>query len=111
MLPSSDEVDSLKAFPFLSDNCLLDSLKKELPTYLSKAADVSPEYDPVALWTSHTEDLPNWFHAVKMVFLVQPSSAGAERAFSILSNTFGDRQDNCLEDYVEISLMLQCNNR
>ena len=45
------------------------------------------------------------------VLLVQPSSAGAERAFFfLLSNSFGCRQDNSLQDYIEASLMLQYNN-
>ena len=35
-----------------------------------------------------------------------PSSAAVERAFSLLANSFGDRQQNALEDYVEASVML-----
>ena len=38
--------------------------------------------------------------------LIQPSSAAAERAFF---NTFTDRQDNTLQDYLESSVMLQYN--
>ena len=41
--------------------------------------------------------------------VIQPSSAAAERAFSILNNTFTDRQDNTLQDYLESSVMLQYN--
>ena len=41
--------------------------------------------------------------------LIQPSSAGAERAFSILNNIFTDRQDNASQDYLESSVMLQYN--
>ena len=41
--------------------------------------------------------------------LIQPSSAVAERVFSILNNTFTDRQDNTLQDYLESSVMLQYN--
>ena len=33
--------------------------------------------------------------------LVQPSSAASERVFSLLSETFGKRQNNSPEDYVE----------
>ena len=79
--------------------------------YLSKAADVSPEYDPIAWCTNHAKDLPNWSRAVEKIFLVQPSSAGAERVFPVLSNMFGEQQENCLEDYIEASPLLQNNKR
>ena len=46
-----------------------------------------------------------------MLLLVQPSSAAAERAFSILSNSFTDTQRSSLEDYIEISIMIQYNNK
>ena len=50
---------------------------------------------------------PNWATAACLLLLIQPSSAVAERAFSILSSLFGDCQDCPLQDYVEASLMLQ----
>ena len=43
--------------------------------------------------------------------LVQPSSATAERVFSLLGQTFGDQRQNALEDLVEASVMLQFNSR
>ena len=46
----------------------------------------------------------------KNVLLVQPSSAAAERVFSILSSSFTERQTSSLEDYIETSVMLQYNN-
>ena len=47
--------------------------------------------------------------AFKLVLLVQPSSAAAERVFSLLQNSFSQRQSSSLEDYIETSLMLQYN--
>ena len=47
--------------------------------------------------------------AAQKVLLVQPSSASAEHAFSLLKNSFNEQQMNSLEDYVEASLMLQFN--
>ena len=44
--------------------------------------------------------------AALKVLLVQPSSAAAGRVFSLLSDSFSDRQQNCLEDCVEASLMI-----
>ena len=54
--------------------------------------------------------LSYWSTAAQKVFLVQPSSAAAERVFSIL-NRFSDTQTNFLEDYVESTLMLQYNHQ
>ena len=53
--------------------------------------------------------LPNWSSICKSVLLVQPSSATAERVFSILTNSFTDRQEHSLKDYIETSVMLQYN--
>ena len=50
MQPTANSVDSLKAFPFLDKQEVIDGLKKELPQYLAKAADVSSEIDPVDWW-------------------------------------------------------------
>ena len=45
-----------------------------------------------------------------MVLLVQSSSAAAERIFSLLSNSFTERQMSSLEDYIETSIMIQHDN-
>ena len=57
------------------------------------------------------EKLPNWATAYKKIVLCQPSSAATERIFSILKNSFNADQNLALEDYIELSLMLQCNKR
>ena len=62
-------------------------------------------------WKSNETVLPNWGGAAKKALLVQPSSAASERVFSLLNNTFGKKQNNSLEDYVESCIMLQYNNR
>ena len=45
------------------------------------------------------------------VLLVQPSSVAAERVFSLLNNAFHSQQESSLEDYLELSVMLQYNYR
>jgi hypothetical protein len=55
--------------------------------------------------------LPTWSDTAKKILLIQPSSAAAERVFSLLRNTFNEQQNSCLEDYLETSLMLQYNKR
>ena len=109
--PNATSVNSLAAFSFLNHDELLSGLKEELPTYLAIATDVAPDIDPLEWWKHHENDLPKWASALCKVLLVQPSSVGAERAFSLLTNSFGSRQDHSLQHYIETSLMLQYNNR
>ena len=56
--------------------------------YLAAAKDVSDQVDPVEWWKAHAGVLKNWAKASRLVILVQPSSATAERVFSILSQPF-----------------------
>ena len=58
-------------------------------------------------WSGQEWALPNWLAAVKKILLTQPSSASAERVFSILQNTFSKQQDAALEETVEASVMLR----
>ena len=109
--PVAADVDLLSVFLFINV-ASVEGLKAELPIYLVRAAHMNPQnFDAVEWWKQNEDQLPQWSLAAKMVFLVQPSSAASERVFSILNNSFGDRQQNSLEDYVESSIMLQYNNR
>lgn len=54
--------------------------------------------------------LPCWSNAVKKVLTIQPSSAAAERVFSLLNSGFGDLQENLLKDYIETLVMLRYNH-
>lgn len=73
--------------------------------------DVCDQVDAVGWWKVHQSDLPNWSSAFKLVTLVQPSSAAAERVFSLLTSSFTVQQESSLEDYVQLSVMLQYNSR
>ena len=53
-------------------------------------------------------ELPKWVNDFRLELLVQPSSAAAERVFSILQR-FTAQQQSSLEDYLELSVMLQYN--
>ena len=102
-------VDSLATFPFLT--LALPALKEEFPHYIAAAEDIDSSYNPLTFWKGHEDDLPNWSKAARQVLLVQPSSASSERVFSLLRNSFGERQHSSLQDYIEASLMLQYNKR
>ena len=93
---------------------LLDRLKAPTPADIArprKRADVSEEFDPLDWWKRNSSTLPHWSACAKKILLIQPSSAAAERVFSLLKASFGDQQESCLQDYVQTSLMLQYNKR
>ena len=110
LYPSTADIDTLLQFPFV-DSALTECLKTELPSYLSAAEDLSPDYDIIQWWKTHEPELPNWANVCKLILLVQPSSAAAERVFSLLQNTFSRQQYRSLEDYIVLSVMLQYNSR
>ena len=104
MKPVAADVDAMCNFPFLNEPPINTSLKSELGTYISKAEDVASDVDIPLWWKNAEADLPAWASAAQKVLLVQPSSSIAERAFSLLANSFNNQQMNSLEDYVQISL-------
>ena len=108
MQSSATSLDCLVVIPFL-DAVMLQNIKAELPIYLTKAADISPDYDPLQWWRMNSTALPYWSAALRKILLVQPSSAAAERVFSLLNSSFNDRQYESLQDYIELSLMYQYN--
>ena len=106
--PSATDIDCLKAFPFLSSQETIDGLKMEIPMYMAASEDVSTEIDLIAWWKRHVIEFPKWANALKKVLFVQPSSAAAERIFSILQRLTAQQQSS-LEDYIKLSVMLQFN--
>ncbi len=106
--PTPAEIDTMKAFSFIEDD-LITRLKEELPRYKAAVEDVSQDIDTTKWWKDHGSELPAWAEACKLVLLVQHSSAAAERVFSLLQNSFSERQNSALEDYISLSVMLQYN--
>ena len=109
--PTATDIDSLRRFTFLDSDPVIDGLKSELSAYKAAAEGLSVQTDPITWWKMHESDLHNWAKAFKLILLVQPSSAASERVFSILSNSFSDHQESSLEDYIQLSVMLQYNYR
>ena len=108
--PDAQALNSVKAFPFLDSETIMDGLKQELPSYQAKVMDLDPAIDILQWWHQNECDLPCWAAAARKVFLVQPSSAASERVFSLLKSSFSSQQQNSLQDYIEVSLMLQYNS-
>ena len=73
----------------------MDGLCQELLAYFarqSRAEGVSFKADSISdlaakkveWWRQNEDNLPHWVGAVKMVLLLQPTSAAAEQVFSLL---------------------------
>ena len=71
----------LACIPFIDDTERA-GLKDELPTYLSKVADLDDAYDPLKWWKLNASALPCWSQVAQKFLLVQPSAAAAESLFT-----------------------------
>ena len=107
--PTRSDIDGIRIFPFLNSG-MIENLKGELPKYLAAAEDISPDIDKCGWRNRHEKDLPNRSKACKCLLPLQPSSGAAERVFSMLSNSFNNKQTMAMQDYIEISIMLQYNS-
>lgn len=65
----------------------------------------------IAFWLKYKEKIPHLYSLCHYLITFPPSSAAVERLFSMLQNSFGNKQTGSLEDYVELSLMYQFNDR
>ena len=106
--PNAASVEELRKFKFLNTDATIRGLVNELPRYLAVADGtvIEEENEKVRWWVRHAHALPNWSGVVKQLLLVQPSSASAERVFSLMKHFFTRRQENALEETVEASVML-----
>lgn len=80
--PIAADIDSLNSIEFLSGE--IEILKQELPIYLTKTANVDCNVDILEWWKGNSPYIPHWSEAAQKIFLIQPSSAAAERVFSIM---------------------------
>ena len=106
--PECASLSSLSCIPFVTTS-ILDELYEEFPKYVPLVDEISPEYTTLEFWRDNAVALPKWSESARTVMLLQPSSAAAEHVFSLLNNSFGTQQLSSLEDYLEVSLMLQHN--
>jgi hypothetical protein len=124
--PDAETVDEIAAaFAFFQHpdfRAVSDGMKSELATYaahLERIPPLSRRKDPeghdtfktLRWWRGRIKSLPNWVLALRGVLAHSPSSAAAERVFSILNNSFDNDQKRAKADYMEISLQLQYNKR
>ena len=113
-------IDRMSVITPLNALNMLDGMKKELPLYLSAAAN-SPTFDKGSVadytdailgwWRAHGSLFKAWALAARIVFAISPNSASCERVFSLLERLFGDQQIRSLADLLQASLMLNYNKR
>lgn len=111
MQPDAAAVDTLRCVPFFDADNVIQPLQGELAAYQALTDDVAAEINVLEWWSQHSKEIPSWASACKQILLLQPSSAASERVFSLLQNSFNNRQERALEDYIETSLILQYNNK
>ena len=104
------QVEALRALPWLDQDATINALMEELPVYLVAATNAVLDGETSRLkWWKRQVRLPTWQHVAMVVFTLLPSSAPAERVFSLLQASIGHLQGNMLSDQIEASLMLQYN--
>ena len=69
------------------------NMRKNLAKASALASSSDGSMDVLEWWKNNSVELPYWSQAAQWIFLVQASSAAAERVFSIL-NLIGDTQAN-----------------
>ena len=93
----------------------LPGLKDELPHYLALTEEINIEHFDMEhilpFFRAHKHDLPNWGMFASVLAAQQSNSAGVERVFSVLKQSFDETQESALNDYVTGVVMKRYNNR
>jgi hypothetical protein len=106
-----EDVNEIKCIAFFNNTLKVNQLKAEFLKYHSLATQCPNDVDPLSWWSRQTVELPHWSAACRSMILYQPSSAAAERVFSMLRQSIGVRQGSSLQDYQAASVMLAYNRR
>lgn len=69
---------------------VVDGLLREMSTYNALCESVAKTANLAKFWHDHSDELPTWFYMFKRLGLIQPSSAVAERGFSVFNRLYGD---------------------
>ena len=92
-------INELAAYQIQSNGCLWSDMKdKEV---LEKI---------IEFW-SERNSLPVWREFAHLCYLLQPTSASVERAFSMLKYIYTDQQSVSMVDLIKSTLMLRYNKK
>jgi hypothetical protein len=101
-------LDDAKTVPFLAPD--IPAMTAEMPLYLQKVVGIDHAVDVCEFWAANAQELPYLSRCAFLSGLLQPSSAAAERVFSLLENLYNDQQTACLADHYEAALMTRYNS-
>ena len=96
IMPSVTDIKELGNFPFIK-NSDQEKLILELPSYMAASNGINNSIGILEWWKRHEKLLPSWSMEARKLLLCQPTSAAAERAFSLLKASFNYRQELALE--------------
>jgi hypothetical protein len=103
----------LKHLPFFND-AKIAALMRQLSAYRATAIgeNLDDSVDREAWWAGKaaTRGIDEWYSGATKIMVCQPSSAAAERVFSMLKAVMGEQQQaNALEDYQEATMLARYN--
>lgn len=107
------DMSGLAILPYVTPE-VLERLATELPRYYALAKDLPDDGTATRdFWLLHKGDLPAWFDLVRVLWLIQPSSAMLDGVFSVMNNAFDCHdvaQDGPVpSDLFELTVMLAYN--
>tara|TARA_B100000780_G_C20970367_1_gene387424 strand:- start:15 stop:482 length:468 start_codon:yes stop_codon:yes gene_type:complete len=99
-------------------NCITEDmragLRRELQSYRNDCTRVTSTVNDVLVWHwEHRHVRPTFYEVAKLLVLVQPHSAAAERVFSLVKNRFDPSigESTTLASWIRLSCMLKWNKR
>jgi hypothetical protein len=86
-------------------------LRSEWVLYCAACAMAPIDMPLVDFWLGHAAQLPAWTAAARLSMLYQPSSASAERVFSMLDWMYTAQQQSVLSDHKTAAIMIRASTK
>ena len=101
-----------KLKPKLVSSADISDLRTEWPAYKAAAQAFNASQPAWSFWVTQKDlgQLPGFFQLACRARLLLPSSAAAERVFSLLKHHFNDLQYGAYQDYRECAMLTGYNN-
>lgn len=106
------DLSGFAMLPYVTPKILL-LLTQELPCYYARAKSLPDRSIATRdFWLCYQEDLPTWFKLVRVLRLIEPSSAMMEGVFSAMNTAFGNHETDdpaVPNDLFELTVQLSFN--
>jgi hypothetical protein len=86
-------------------------VKKEISGYLKVIGNIDPKTDHIDFWVGHKLQYPILFELTKIIFAIAPTSADAERRFSLAGALLRDKRSRLTPSKVMKILFIHSNFR